>query len=142
MEFTANDETETPLGTYWFTVTIDGVESSRQTLVVNGVGIGSQGGAAITLTASDKSGELTFTVAETPISIARSGGSLTIGVTGSGFISFKWIVDGVQKGTEPSITLTGTDYSLGGHSVTVYADGNDGALWSPTSPIIFNVEAR
>jgi hypothetical protein len=73
--------------------------------------------------------------------IAKSSGSLTITVTGSDFTSFVWIVDGDVFGgqTGASITLTGTNYALGGHSVTVYAFDADDVPWSPESPVEFTV---
>jgi hypothetical protein len=99
--------------------------------------VGNGGLATITLTPLDKSGTLAVTGGGA--SIAQSNGSLTISVSGGSFSSFAWIVDGVTlAGTTSEITLSGTDYSLGGHSVTVYAlDG--GVPWSPTDPVKFTV---
>jgi hypothetical protein len=76
-------------------------------------------------------------------SIAKSDGSLTISVTGGGFTTFTWIVDGAnQSETSSSITLSGTDYVLGNHSVTVYALDSEGTPWSPEAPIAFTVTAN
>jgi hypothetical protein len=103
-----------------------------------------QGGdaAAITLAPANKSGSLVVTGGGA--SIARNGGSLTVSVTGGAFTSFSWIVDGVglsgQAGA--SITLNGSNYNLGGHSVTVYALDTNGVPWSPVAPISFTVTAR
>jgi hypothetical protein len=101
------------------------------------------GTAAITLEASEKwSGTLDVTGGN-PASIPKSNGSLTITVSGSSFTTFVWIVDGAPLGGETgaSITLTGTNYSLGGHSVTVYATKN-GIPWSPQAPVTFTVTAN
>ena len=80
---------------------------------------------------------------ETP-SIAKSSGRLTIEVTGSGFTAFVWIVDGdaLLGETGSSITLSGTNYSLGGHSVTVYTYDGSNVPWSPENPIEFTVTAQ
>jgi hypothetical protein len=101
------------------------------------------GTAAITLTASEEWNG-TLEASGNPATIAKSDGALTISVSGSTFSSFVWIVDGaVLNGeTTSSITLNGSAYSLGGHSVTVYALDANGAPWSPATPIQFTVTAN
>jgi hypothetical protein len=76
-------------------------------------------------------------------SMVKNGGLLTINVTGGSFTSFVWVVDGdVVGGTTASITLSGTDYALGNHSVTVYALDTKSVPWSPAAPIAFTVTAN
>jgi hypothetical protein len=77
-------------------------------------------------------------------SMAKNGGSLTIAVTGGSFTTFVWIVDGdvVSGQTGSSISLSGSDYELGNHSVTVYALDTKNAPWSPKAPIAFTVTAN
>jgi hypothetical protein len=99
-----------------------------------------QGTAAITLSLANESGSLTITPAG-PVSIGKTGspGSVTFMVSGTGFNGFTWIVDGLPlPGAAPSITLRGTDYRPGGHSVTVYAM-KDAVYWSPEAAIQFTV---
>jgi hypothetical protein len=101
------------------------------------------GTASITFTASDKGNVLGTTAGAA--SIPRSNGTLTVTVTGGGgFTSFVWIVDGVVLAGQitSSVTLTGSNYSLGGHSVTVYAVDGEGKPWSPEAPYIFTVTAE
>jgi hypothetical protein len=101
------------------------------------------GAASITLTASDNWAGTLEVAGSGGTSIAKSGGSLTISVTGGGFTSFVWIVDGVTLADNTSsITLSGADYSLGGHSVTVYALDENSVPWSPPAPISFTVTAN
>ena len=100
------------------------------------------GAAGITLTASENwAGTLEVSGGST--NIAKSTGSLLISVTGGSFTSFVWIVDGITLAdTTASITLSGSDYSLGGHSVTVYALDSGGVPWSPSAPLSFTVTAN
>jgi hypothetical protein len=130
-----------------YTFTVQAIGGTSTLYLDGGVSTASDGKrvggtASITLAASEKwSGTLTGGEATT---IARSDGTLTVSVTGSDFVTFVWIVDGdvVAGPTGSSIILTGSDYALGGHSVTVYAlDGNN-APWSPSSPITFTVTAN
>jgi hypothetical protein len=117
-------------------------DSDEATSTPNQVG----GTAAITLAASEQwIGTLTVTGGGGSTNdIARSDGSLEVKVTGSDFASFVWIVDGtvVSGATSALITLDGSNYSLGGHSVTVYALDSDNVPWSPASPIRFTVTAQ
>jgi hypothetical protein len=103
---------------------------------------GESGTAGITLRASENwKGTL---VGGGSASIPRSDGTLAVSVTGGSFTDFVWIVDGVvaagQSGS--SITLAGSDYALGGHSVTVYALDGSNVPWSPSELITFTVTAN
>jgi hypothetical protein len=101
------------------------------------------GAASITLTPLEKQAGTLGVNGGGSASMVKNGGSLTINVTGSDFTTFVWIVDGVnQSETGSSITLSGADYKLGGHSVTVYALDIDGVPWSPAAPITFTVTAK
>jgi hypothetical protein len=102
------------------------------------------GAASVTLTASENWTGTLEVAGGGSTSIAKSSGSLTISVTGGSFTSFVWIVDGAKLTGETgsSITLTGTAYSLGGHSVTVYALDSGGVPWSPPAPISFTVTSN
>jgi hypothetical protein len=98
-----------------------------------------QGAVSITLSPSDELETLTAT--GNAVSIAKNGGSLTITVSGGSFSDFEWIVDGATLPdiSSSSISLSGTNYSSGGHSVTVYAYDGDGVPWSPAVPVKFTV---
>jgi uncharacterized repeat protein (TIGR02543 family) len=68
-------------------------------------------------------GEATFNIAQT------GNGSKTIAVTGSGYTSPRWFVDGVPAGTGTSVTIYAADYTVGGHSLTLLITKN-GVSWS------------
>jgi hypothetical protein len=102
------------------------------------------GAASITLIPLEKQAGTLGVDGGGSASIVKGSGSLTISVTGSDFTSFVWVVDGAVVGgeTTSTITLSGANYKLGGHSVTVYALDSDGVPWSPTAPITFTVTAN
>jgi hypothetical protein len=135
----AGDETAATL-TVTATSTADSARSGKATVRVKQAG----GTPTIALAASEKWTGTLAVQGGGSASIAKSNGSLIIQVTGGDFTSFVWIVDGAQVSgqTDPSITLIGSNYRLGGHSVTVYALDGNGVPWSPASPIGFTVTAQ
>jgi hypothetical protein len=70
-------------------------------------------------------GSTTFTDPETPIVLNAGTNTHTITVTGEGFYNFRWVVDGSLKGTGSSIILNKSEYTNGGHflSLEVYKNG-------------------
>jgi hypothetical protein len=137
-------ETETSGNTFTVTATstADPAKSGSVEISTTAKQVGAT--AAITLKALE-GWDGTLGVSEGSTSIARSNGSLVISVRESDFTSFIWIVDGtnLEGQTDSSITLSGRDYGLGGHSVTVYAmKEKDGVPWSSTDPIKFIVTAQ
>jgi uncharacterized repeat protein (TIGR02543 family) len=55
--------------------------------------------------------------------------SQTISVTGTGYTSPRWIVDGTLKGTGAAITILAADYGVGGHNLTLLIN-KGGVSWS------------
>jgi hypothetical protein len=84
--------------------------------------------ALITLTIND---EGTGAFSQDSFSISKaSNGEQIVTLTGSGeYSSPTWLVDGVQKGTDNSITLKAADYAKGGHSLTLMVE-KGGVPWS------------
>ena len=74
------------------------------------------GTSAITLTIDQ--GQGTFSQGSFPIS--KPGGSQTVTVTGAGYSNPRWFVDGSQKATGNSITIEAADYTVGGHSLSLW----------------------
>jgi hypothetical protein len=93
---------------------------------------------AITLTITDV-GDGSFSQAS--FTINKSGtpnsDSQTVTITGTGYTNIRWFVDGVQKGTENSVTVNAANYMTGGHSLSLLVD-KGGASWSKS--IDFTVE--
>jgi hypothetical protein len=132
----------------YYTFTVQAIASTTSLYIDSDVSAASSakqigGTASITLTASENwSGTLAVTGGSA--SIARTTGSVSISVSDGSFESFVWIVDGIKLTgqTGASITLYGSNYKLGGHSVTVYAVDDNGTPWSPAAPITFTVTAN
>jgi uncharacterized repeat protein (TIGR02543 family) len=61
--------------------------------------------------------------------LAKPSGYQIISITGSGYANPRWLVDGKLKGTGASITIAATDYSVGGHSLSLFVL-RDGVEWS------------
>jgi hypothetical protein len=71
--------------------------------------------------------------------ISRAGPLTSKTLTAAaGWSSFSWNVDGVLIGTTNSITLNADAYTLGKHSVMLYASKTGSGTWSKTVP--FTVE--
>jgi hypothetical protein len=58
-------------------------------------------------------GDITLPVTVTD----NGGGSFTLSVSGGAYGNFQWFIDGVLKGTESSLTVSG--YAMGTHGVTL-----------------------
>jgi hypothetical protein len=91
---------------------------------------GGIGPALITLTINDEGtgafSQETFIIYKTP-AVGQSG-KQTLTLTG-GYSSPVWFVDGVEKGTDDSITLKAVDYVAGNHSLTLMVK-KDSSYWS------------
>jgi hypothetical protein len=63
--------------------------------------------------------------------VSKSGGdqSKTVTITGSGYTSPRWFVDGTVKGTGTSITIDAADYRAGGHNLSLILS-KGGVSWS------------
>jgi uncharacterized repeat protein (TIGR02543 family) len=70
--------------------------------------------------------------------INKNGGtsSQTLSITG-GYTNPRWFVDGEPRGTETSIEIQAADYSLGGHTLSLFIN-KSGVSWS--KEITFTVE--
>jgi hypothetical protein len=67
----------------------------------------------------------TVTAAPTATAIYKNFGTSSLTVTSSGFTSYTWLVDGVDRGNGNSITINAANYELGYHQVTLIAyDGS------------------
>jgi uncharacterized repeat protein (TIGR02543 family) len=66
-----------------------------------------------------------------------SPNSQTVTITGSGYTSPRWEVDGILKGTGTSIAINAADYGTGGHVLTLFVI-KSGVTWS--KELIFTVE--
>jgi uncharacterized repeat protein (TIGR02543 family) len=71
---------------------------------------------------------------ETDFTLSKSGSgnptSQTISITGIGYNNPCWLVDGLLKGTENSITIQATDYGIGGRHTVSLLIGKNGVTWS------------
>jgi uncharacterized repeat protein (TIGR02543 family) len=63
--------------------------------------------------------------------IFKSGtpNSQPITITGTGYTNPRWFVDGILKGTGTNITISATDYNLGGHNLSLIIT-KGGVSWS------------
>jgi uncharacterized repeat protein (TIGR02543 family) len=83
------------------------------------------------ITLNPDAGDGAFSQADFTISKSGTGylTGQTITITGSGYSSPRWLVDGTLKGTGASITIEAADYAEGGHSLSLFII-KDGAEWS------------
>jgi fibronectin type 3 domain-containing protein len=85
------------------------------------------GTSAITLTIDQ--GQGLFSQGSFTVSKAGSPQTQTVTVTGTGYSNPRWFVDGNQKATGDSITIEAADYTVGGHSLSLWVEMG-GVPWS------------
>jgi hypothetical protein len=88
----------------------------------------------ISLTITDKGGNLTIDGARENLTIYKTGGTtlLTLKLTDPGY-TCTWYVDGgLPKSTGAAITIKAEDYPLGGHTVLLVIKDDHFISWSKT----------